>query len=214
MTRLTLKICHPVSVFSKASPVGADIRIQRHQLFLYAALQEIWGTPGQPLADAAWNSHGRAYKNQTADGYMPEVFIGTGNVDGKDEYKEVLFDDSLKALSFYHMADVGRFAHSDPMVEVGLIFMVNVLELKPAVTWRADEEIRNDVEKLCQIDNYGMQLTGFVTGIDQVFKEYSGWRKKEGIKYRDEHPLHCFRLNFTLLFDFNECFQPLPTQPS
>ncbi len=210
MTRLTSKTCHHVSAFSKSDPVGADIRIQKHQLFLYPALKAIWGITG----DTSWNSHGRAYRNQTVDGYTPEVFTGIGNEAASEEYKEVFFDDSLSALSFYHMGEVGKYTHSDPVVDVALIFMVNVPELKPDITWRADEEIRNDVEKLCQIDHYGMQLMGFVTGIDQVFKEYSGWRKKEGIKYRDEHPLHCFRLNFSLLFDFNESFQPLPRQPS
>ena len=198
-----------MSVFSKSSPIGADIRIQRHQLFLYSELKTVWGITD----DTSWNSHGRAYRNETVDGYTPEVFTGTGNVEGKDDYKEVLFDDSLKALSFYHMAEVGKYTASNPVVDVALIFMVNVRELKPAITWRADEEIRNDVEVLCQIDKYGMTMTGFVTGIDQVFKEYSGWRKKEGIKYRDEHPLHCFRLNFSLLFDFNESFEPLPRSP-
>jgi hypothetical protein len=190
-----------VSAFSKTSPIGVDIRIQRHQLFLYPALQQLWG-----LADADWNSYGRAYRNQTEDGYTPEVFIGIGNQEGKSDYQEVLFDDNLKALSFYGMEDAGRYDKANATVGVFLIFMVNLLELKPAVTWRADEEVRNDVEKLCQIDRYGMGLTGFSTGFDQVFKEYSGWRKTTGIKYRDQHPTHCFRLNFNLLFDINECY--------
>lgn len=190
-----------MSAFTKDSPAGIDIQIQRHQMWLYDSLVSLWGITGND-----WNSHGRAYRNQTADGYTPEVFSGTGNVPGKNEYDEVLFDDQLKALSFYGVDETVKYSLGNANAGVFLIFMVDVEKLKPLITWRADEEIRNDVEKLCQIDRFNMQLTGFVTGIDQVFKEYSGWRKSDGIKYRDMHPTHCFRLNFNLLFDINDCF--------
>ena len=206
MTLLISKTCHPVSAFFKTRPVGVDIPIQRHQSFLYTALKTVWGIQN----DTSWNSHGRAYRNQTEDGYCPEVYVGVGNQPGSEEYREVLFDDQLTALSFYGMDEVGRNNTGNTTVGVFLVFMVNVLQLKPSITWRGDEEIRNDVEKLCQVDRFDMQWTGFVTGIDSVFKEYSGWRKNIGIKFRDMHPRHCFRLNFNLLFDINDCYQPLP----
>lgn len=190
-----------MSAFIKTSPVGIDIPIQQHQGFLYTALLSLWG-----IEDADYSSHGRAYRNQTSDGYVPEVYSGDGTKEQSDDYDEVLFDDSLKALSFYGMDETTRYNLGNATGGIFLIFMVDVPKLKPAIAWRADEEIRNDVEKLCQIDRFNMQLTGFVTGIDQVFKEYSGWRKSDGIKFRDMHPLHCFRLNFQLLFDINDCF--------
>ena len=191
-----------MSVFSKTNPVGVDIPVQRHQNFLYPELKAVWGIND----DTSWDSYGRAYRNQTADGYVPEVFIGTGNQAAQADYKEVLFDDQLKALSFYGMDEAARYNTGNANVGIFLVFMVNVQELKPAITWRGDEEIRNDVEKIVQIGRFGMELTGFITGIDQVFKEYSGWRKGQGIKFRDMHPTHCFRLNFNLLFDINECY--------
>lgn len=195
MTLLTLKTCHPVSVFTKPSPIGIDIPIQRFQEFLYPALLELW-----EITDAAYDCHGRAYRNQSDDGYYPEVF------DGETDYKEVFFDDSLKALSFFHLGDVTKYDVGNATAPIALIYMVNVKELKSTYAYRADEEIRNDVEKFCQIDNYGFRMTDMIIGIDQVFKEYSGWRKDNGVKYRDMHPTHCFRLNFQVLFDINECF--------
>ena len=185
-------------IITKPTPIGVDIPIQAFQEFLYPSLQAIW-----PVGDAGYTSYGRAYRNQTEDGYTPEVF------DGSDpqqiEYKEVLFDDSLKALSFFHLGDVIKYDAGNTNAQIGLIYMVNVQDLKPGYAYRADEEIRNDVEKLCHIDRFEFRMTEMVTGIDQVFKEYSGWRKEKGIKFRDMHPRHCFRLNFNVLFDINAC---------
>lgn len=186
-------------IILKTKPVGVDIPIQHFQQYLYPQLLTTWN-----LADADYTCYGRAYRNQTADGYTPEVY------DGSDpqaiEYKEVLFDDTLKALSFFALGEDVKYDRGDSNAPVALIFMVNVPALKPGFTYRADEEIRNDVEKLCQIDRFEFRMTDFITGIDQVFKEYSGWKKKDGVKYRDMHPTHCFRLNFNVLFDINDCF--------
>lgn len=172
-------------------------------MFLYPQLKKIWGIAN----DADYDCHGRAYRNQSPDGYIPEVFAGMGNVAGKEEYKEVLFNDSLKALSFFGLGGVTGYDKGSTAAPIWLIFLVNVPALKPNIPWRADEEIRNDVEKLCQTNRFAFQLTDFIIGIDQVFKEYSGWRIKEGMKFRDMHPNHCFRLNFNLLFDINACYK-------
>lgn len=193
-------------IWTKASPVGIDIPVTRYQNFLYPALKEVWGIQD----DVSYDCHPRAYKNQTADGYIPEVFIGVGNDPEQPEYKEVFLDDSKSALSFFALGDLTRFNEGDTTAQMSLTFLVNVQLLKPNTAWRGDEEIRNDVEKLCQISRFGFELMEIVTGYDQVFKEYSGWRKKDGMKFRDMHPNHCFRLNFSTLYDINDCYQPLP----
>jgi len=184
----------------KPSPVGIDISVQRFQKFLYPALLKVWGITN----DNDYESYGRAHKNQTADGYIPEGFKGTDPK--KIEYKDAFWDDNKKAVSFFLLGDVTKYDSGNAMAPVGLIFMVNVQSLKPTISYRADEEVRNDVERLCQIERYGFALTEIVTGIDQVFREFSGWRKAQGIKFRDMHPLHCFRLNFQVLYDINECY--------
>jgi hypothetical protein len=193
-------------IWQKASPVGIDIPVQRFQNWLYPQLKTIWGIDN----DTDYDCHGRAYKNQTADGYIPEVFIGTDEDPTKLDYKEVFLDDCKSALSFFATGDVTRYSEGDTTIPIALVFLVNVDALKDQLAYRGDEEIRNDVERLCQIDRFGFQLMEIITGIDQVFKEYSGWRKKEGMKFRDMHPYHCFRLNFSTLYDINACYSPLP----
>lgn len=202
MIPLTSKTCHPVSVFSKPAPVGRDIPIQLFQEYLYPALKAVWGITN----DEDYDCHGRAYRNQTADGYIPEVFTGIGNADAQTDYREVMFDDSKKALSFFFLGEDTKFNRGNTVMPLALIFMVNVQLLKPAIAYRGDEEIRNDVEKLCQIDRFDFNLVDTILGIDGVFKEFSGMRIKEGIKFRDMHPTHCFRLNFQVLFDINDCY--------
>lgn len=179
--------------YVKANPVGVDINIKGLQRYLYPQLKTLWGIND----DTSFDSYGRAYRNQTEDGYIPEVYVGL------KEYKEVLFDDKLKALSFFGVSE--DVSYSDAATaQVFLIFMVNLDQIKPGVG-RNDEEVRNGVQRLLTPAPYGFTMTGFATGIDTVFKEYSGWRKTQGIKYRDMHPLHCFRINFSLLYDINQC---------
>ena len=82
-----------MSKFLKISPAGIDKLIQSLQEYLYSKLLAKWG-----LVDADYNCHGRAYRNQTTDGYVPESFNASG------DYSELFFDDSLKALSFSKIA--------------------------------------------------------------------------------------------------------------
>jgi hypothetical protein len=189
-------------MFTKTSPVGIDIPVQRFQQFLYPVLKKAWGIQN----DADYDSHGRAYRNQTEDGYIPEVFVGVGNDPNQPDHKDVFLDDCKKAISFFSIGEITRYNAGNTAAPVSLVYLVNVPMLKPTITYRGDEEIRNDVEKLCLTPRCGFRLTEIVIGIDQVFKEYSGWRKTKGMKFRDMHPNHCFRLNFSLLFDINACY--------
>lgn len=188
-----------MGLFTKISPVGIDISIQRFQTVLYAALVAKW-----PVDSSSFNCHGRAYRNQTKDGYVPEVFSGNTN-SGSIEYTEVMFDDTLKALCFFSVGESTRYDAGSTVAKVSLIFMVNVPALKPTIAHRGDEEIRKDVELFCAGRRNGFEMTGFETGIDAVFKEFSGWKKRDGIKFRDQQPLHCFRINFDLLYNINQC---------
>lgn len=188
-----------MGLITKISPSGIDIPIQKFQTVMYGVLNGKWGT-----GDNSFNCHGRAYRNQTADGYVPDVFQGAATT-GEIEYKEVLFDDTLKALCFFSVGESTKYDTGSTVAKVGLIFMVNVPQLKPGIVHRGDEEIRRDVELFCTGRRNGFTMTGFETGIDNVFREFSGWRKTTGIKYRDMQPLHCFRINFDLLYNITQC---------
>lgn len=170
----------------KTGPIGIDIPIQHLQTYLYNALSGLW--------NGTYNAYGRAYRNQSADGYTPEVYVGN------NEYNDVYFDDTLAVSSFFSVGEQTNVSKSNVVADVGLIFMINLSQIKPG-TNRNDEEARVDVLKLVKAKPYGFTLSGIVIGIDQVFREYSGWKKEQGIKFRDTHPLHCFRINFKLNYN-------------
>lgn len=177
-------------LITKPTVTGIDIYIQRMQTFLYPKVKTLWG-----LTDTTYTSYGRAYRNQTKDGYSPEVYTG-GN-----EYKDVYFDDTVFASSFFGVGETTEIKNKTGVTaDVFLIFMVDLNKIKPGTT-RNDEECHIDIEKMLIALLFGFTCTGIVTGIDQVFKEYTGWRKQKGLMYRDMQPLHCFRLNFKLLYN-------------
>lgn len=180
-------------IVTKDKPAGIDKLIQTYQNFLYVQLQRIWTIQATDYA-----SYGRVYRNQSADGYVPEAYMGTS------EYKDTFFDDTFKVSSFWGMGEMQRF-NGGLLSNVFSVFQVKLDEIKPSVTWRPDEEARIDVEDLCKTGRFGFILNSVETGIDNVFREFSGWKKKEGVKYRDMYPWHCFRLNFSINYPINKC---------
>jgi hypothetical protein len=178
-----------VSNFTKVKPVGIDANIQAFQTLVFNQLLSAWG-----LGSDEFNMYGRAYRNQTDDGYTPEVYIGN------KEYQEVYFDDTLAALAFFGVKENIAYEAGSTTADVFLIVMINLNRVSPE-NERQDEEVRIQAATICSQIRSGFKLTGITTGIDSVFSEYSGWRKKDGIKFRDQHPFHCFRLNFKLLYN-------------
>lgn len=174
-------------VVLKDNPQGVDKAIQALQVLLYEYLSAAW-----EVSD--YMCYGRCYRNQTKDGYVPEVFIG-----GKD-YKENFLDDRLSAISFfgYEKNTMGLVNKA----EVHLIFCVNTKTLKAGISHRADEEVRSDVERALGQFLYGTTITTLI-GLQRVFQEYNGWNRNESMKYRDMHPHHCFRINFQLAYEIN-----------
>ncbi len=180
----------------KESVIGIDIPIQKYQTVLYNKLKTVWG-----FTDATFNGYGRAYRNQDKESgaYTPEIYKGN------NEYSDAYFDDTLSGSFFWGMGENIKFAkEGDNTADVFVIFMVNLDKIKPGTT-RNDEEVRNDVERIAIERIYGFYLTGVITGIDQVFKEYSGYKAVKGIKFRDMQPWHCFRLNFQINFNIYDC---------
>lgn len=182
-------------LFTKENNTGIDVNIDGFQRMLYPKLVDSWGVN---FADAkGYNSYPRAYRNEGADGYYPEVFVsGT-------EYKEVFLDDKLVAISFFGIGEDQPYRGENFQATVHLCFFVNLKKIF-GVGEREDEKVRQQVIKLVQGSKaFGFQFTGLETGIDNVFKEYPGVRKTSGIKFRDMHPFHCFRLNFSVNYKSN-----------
>jgi len=173
-------------IATKTKPAGIDILIQALQSFLYVNLQKDWN-----MLPADYNSYGRVYRNQTDDsGYSPEVYTTNG------EYLDSFFDDTVKVVSFFNIGET-QIYKGGLSTEVALIFCVtDIGKIKPGVVWRADEEIRRDVQIHCHKNRFGFTMLSVDMGVDKVFREYSGWKKKSGIEFMDMHPYHCFRINF------------------
>lgn len=169
------------------------------QVWLYDQLLTMW-----PVTSSTLMAYGRAYRNQTEKGYVPEIFSGDSSAYQKS-YSEVLYNDAVNAQFFFGVGDQQKYENGSTKATVFAVFMVNVQQIKPAIVHRGDEEIRQEVERLCSQKRHGFTMTGIQTGIENVFKEYSGTRRDDGMKYRDMHPRHCFRIDFDLLYNINDC---------
>jgi len=176
----------------KDTPVGIDWHIQKAQQKLHTYLTAKWA-----IADKDYECYGRAYRNKEKSGYIAEVYDANG------EYKEVYWDDKLKAISFFGVGE--NIAYStQSTANVHLVFFVNLKKLKPSITHRADEEIRQDVFNAFGKSSYGLVFQSFDLWLDNVLREYPGSRRDERLKYVDMHPVHCFRLNYKISFDPNK----------
>lgn len=185
-------------LITKTNPVGIDQRIQKLQTLLHSRLTELWGIDvNDATANKSVEFYGRCYRNKKNNGYIAEVY------DGNKEYKEVYWNDSLKAISFFGISskedyDVGHAA------DVHLVFFVDLKALKQEIAHRADEEVRMDVKKLFGKSLLGFSYISMEIGLENVLREYQGSYRDERLKAVDMHPIHCFRVNLRLMYDINK----------
>lgn len=179
-------------LITKTNPIGIDREIQRIQGGLHKHLVSAWN-----LTDPnVYHCHGRVYRNKREEGdYIAEVFDSNAATGGID-YKEVYWNDGLSAISFFHVSDKIENTKGESKVNASVIFFVNVAKLKPTITHRADEEVRQDVINFFQGANY----TGYETGIDNVLREYPGTRKNALVAVVERQPVHCLRINLILTY--------------
>lgn len=176
---------------TRNAPVGMDWHIQALQSSLYNRLGQIWTNPD------AYLSYGRCYRNRSADGYIAE------NYEGGRDFREVYWDDSLKALSFFGVSALQSMGPK-ASAQVHLVFFVNLEKLAPSVSHRADEEIRTQVLEAIGAHAYGFTVDSVELWLENVLREYPGSRRDERLKAVDMHPVHCFRVNMTLLYNPNK----------
>lgn len=186
-------------LITKTNPVGIDVAIQQLQTFLHKHLVSKWGLTGDD--DPLYKCYGRADRNKKDSGYVAEVY--TGGLGGVD-YTDVYWDDSLKAISFFGTGSKTTFEVKNK-VEVHLVFFVNVAKLKPSVAHRADEEVRNEIQQLFGNTLHGFSLESIELWLENVLREYPGSRRDQRLIVVDMQPVHCFRLNLTLLYKPSIC---------
>ncbi|MDR1199985.1 MAG: hypothetical protein LBK94_13415 [Prevotellaceae bacterium] len=167
-------------LYTKNNPIGIDREIDRLQKNVFKNLLKKWS-----IEQSNYNCFCRAYKNQQKGGYIPEFYAGN------NEYRELFFDDTVFVTSFFTVADKTNIIVNGCQTVVSLIFCVDISKLKD-IPHRGDEEIRQDVLGILK----ALDLISVETGINNVFKEFS----VSNIKYRDLHPLHCFRFNFNIIY--------------
>ncbi len=179
-------------LYTKTDPVGVDIKIQALQTKLYNQLLPAWDA-------IAWDCYGRCYRNKKDNGYVAEVFTGG------TEYRDVYWDDRKDAVSFFGVDPVTKIA-VDNTAQVHLVFFVNLRKLKPQLSTRADEEVRQDVQWLLNKRIFGAVPVRVITGIENVLREYPGSYRDERLKFVDMHPVHCFRFDLQVNFStLNQC---------
>lgn len=180
------------------TPVGIDVPIRKLQEKLHRELMVKWNLdPLVSTENALYESYGRVYRNRKANGYVAEIFTSS------NEYKDVYWNDNLYAISFF---GTGTTVKAGEKAEVHLVFFVNLAKLKPTLTNRADEEVRLDVLNIIQKFKFGFTYNGLDLGIENVLREYPGSYREERLRNVDMHPVHCFRLNFSLIYNKNNCF--------
>jgi hypothetical protein len=182
-------------LITKTDPRGMDIPIQRLQTALHTKLLTAWD-----LDTDQYMCYGRAYRNKNANGsgYVAQVY------DGANEYSTVYWDDSKAAVSFF--GEDGKTVHDKGEIKkIHLVFFVNLATLKPSITHRADEEVRLDVLNIAGGHSFGFEYEGMDLWIPNVLREYPGSITDERLTKVDFHPVHCFRLNFTLRYNKNIC---------
>ncbi|UXO94051.1 tail terminator protein [Pseudanabaena phage Pan5] len=183
-------------LIQRTNPVGADVQIQRFQSLIHSGLVKKWGIQAN---DTVYRCYSRCYRNKTTDGYIAE------NYEGSNEYKEVYWDDTLSALSFFGLSGPADFNTGTMTTGVHLVFFVNLQKLYPSISHRADEEVHKDVLSVIGKGMHGHTLTDITYWIENVLREYPGSRRDNRLAYVDMHPIHCFRLNFSLNYNINNC---------
>jgi len=168
----------------KTAPQGIDRIIDILQVKLFNELGWDTGT--------VYESNHRAYKNETKDGIIPEIYKGS------KEYREVYFDDKIDASSFF-LVDDTRTGNRAYTTTISIIFQLKLDEIFPNINHRADEEAHVQVQNVLEINPTSAKLSSLVVGLSNV---YSGLLIDK-LKETDMQPFHFFRIDMEV--DYNNC---------
>ena len=139
----------------KTDPKGIDISIDRLQDYVY-----------NNYTASEYESYPRAYKNNRGDGgIIPEVYTSNG------DYKETFFDDRFEISSFW-LVDDNSSVDELTTTTISVIFQVNIAELYPSITHRADEEFIRDMYNILYDNPWSYKITGISRGIENVYSEF------------------------------------------
>jgi len=175
-------------LIQRADITGIDVLITQYQSKLHSYLCTEWGL--DTLSQSDYLCYDRCYRNQNKNGYIPEVF------NGKD-YKEVLLNDNAKVLSFFGIGNNISQTNEQMTATVHLIFFIN---LQKVFGGRYDETARQNVVQFASKGDLGFNFESIQIGLDTILNEYNGSK----LNFKDIHPYHAFRLNFTINYNLNK----------
>ena len=171
-------------LIQKIEPVGIDRVIDLIQVDLFNGLA--WDS----LPNVTYEANHRAYKNETSDGIIPEIY------DGKKEYREIYFDDNVSASSFF-LVDDSRTGDKKYSIIVSIIFQLKLDKIFPLITHRADEEAHRDVLDVLERNPTQAKITALITGIANV---YPGL-KIDQVRFDNMQPFHVFRVDMEVNYE-------------
>jgi len=173
------------------NPAGIDRPILNLQTEIHKQLLVKWGLTGDKAN--TYEAFGRIYRNKKDNQFIAEAYAGDG------EYKEVYWNDELSAISWFGQSNITKL-DVRYKTNVHLVFFVDLAKLKPDIQHRADEEVRNDVQRIVGRGLYGFTYESTEVWLENVLREYPGSRRENRLSAVDMHPVHCFRMNFSLIY--------------
>lgn len=177
-------------IYVKENAVGIDVVINDIQIAVSNSLQWV-----------NYNAYHRIYKNETANGIIPEWYEDITQAT-KGEYEEVYLNDKLDASSFIYKedtipaVDIGRLFST----VVSMVFQVDLAAVEGVKDTRNDEEVHRLVIEAINGSTYG-KVASIVTGISNVYSEFD----TSQIQWDDMQPFHCFRIDIDVNYDYNCC---------
>ena len=132
--------------------------------------------------------YGRAFRNYKVDKNIPSLYLSN------NEYREILFEDNENLGFFYEMPNINVPVSGYGEAEIYVCFAVNLSELYPSVTERADQYLIRDV--INSLDSTPFQPNRLVTG----HEAFDLWDLE---KLNNVHPYYLLRVECNLKYSFN-----------
>lgn len=169
----------------KVNPVGLDAIIDVIQKKVYT-LQAEWGIE--------LDGYHRCYILYKQEGQTVEAFLGD------NEYSNALSFAEGNKFFFVAPNDIEYVSFNQYETDIELYFILDVVECKPSILHRADEEVRQDVIKILERIPQ-IKVNRIIWQVDRVFNRF---RNKQSRSYDydimvDIHPKHAFKIELKVL---------------
>lgn len=191
--------------YTVPNPFGLDYYVELANSRLYGRLKQVWG-----VNDSNYNSFGRAQRNKSSDGYIPEYYNaaskGYVSGSGRNNAGGLFFEDSLAVVSFWGLVDpIKRSGNGDSVAKMQVIFFVDTTKITPgAITdaqgQRLDDVCVNDVRNFIQFNGCGFTPGEVYKDIDKVLERYSGGIKK-GVLDKNMNKFLAFRVDVEIRYN-------------